>query len=240
MNHSLLLVHGNGGGGFRFSRCLKHFPGVVAAPTLPGFHPLPADPELRTMGDFAYRLLPFLEAMPRPRAVLGTGIGGSLLLELLQRHADQVDLVILHAPVGAHLERRLFPRLMRLPGVCRAARMLLGWQALRPFWTRLFFESELEPEFLEQFFLGYRHCQAFQTMFELIDLAWWESLQPVEIPAVVLWGGRERLLTPDQQAAFRRVLPWARMELVESWRHFPMVEQPQEFAEVVQGLLADT
>lgn len=239
MNTSLLLVHGNGGGGFRFSRCLPYFTGVVAAPTLPGFHPLPRDPELRTIADYANRLLPYLEAMPRPRAVLGTGIGGSLLLELLQRHCDKVDLVILHAPVGAHLDRRLFPRLMRLPGVCRTARFLLGWPPLRPLWTRLFFETPLEREFLNQFFDGYRNCEAFGEMFNLIDLPWWESLRPVEIPAVVLWGGRERLLTPDQQAAFGSVLPLARMQIINDWRHFPMVEQPEEFAAVVQGLLEE-
>lgn len=235
--HSLLLVHGNGGGGFRFSRCLGDFSGVVAAPTLPGFHPLPLDPSLVTLEDYARRLLPYLEAMPRPRAVLGTGIGASLVLELVQRHAEELDLMILHAPVGAHLGSRKFPRLMRLPGVGPLVRRLLGAPLLRPLWSRLFFETRLEDEFLAQFFEGYQKCQAFEAMFDLITESWWQSLKPTTVPAVILWGGRERLLTVEQKDPFLELLPLARMEIVEHWRHFPMIEQPREFAAFVEQYL---
>lgn len=237
ITHSLLLVHGNGGGGFRFSRCLDQFSGVIAAPTLPGFHPLPLDPQLVTLEDYARQLLPYLEAMPRPRAVLGTGIGGSLLLELLQHQPEAADLLLLHAPVGAHLGRRKFPKLMKLPGVCRCARYLLGAPWLRRLWTRVFFESPLEESFLEEFFEGYRRCEAFSTMFRLIDESWWSSLQPISVPAIILWGGRERLLTVDQKDPFLQILPQARVEVVDHWRHFPMIEQPREFAAAVEQYL---
>lgn len=236
---SLLLVHGNGGGGFRFSRCLEYFHSDlrVAAPTLPGFYPAARDSNLRQLSDYASALLPAIEELPRPRTILGTGIGGSILLELLQHHPDIADQLLLHAPVGAHLDRRLFPKLLNLPGVSMLAKNLIGHPLLRPFWRRLFFEENLPEEFIREFFRGYLHCQVFGLMFRLITQEWWLQLEPMNIPTVILWGARERLLTVDQKDPFLDLLVNSEAEVVEDWRHFPMIEQPQEFVQKVESYL---
>jgi pimeloyl-ACP methyl ester carboxylesterase len=236
---SLLLLHGNGGGGFRFSRCIEHFnPHLrVVAPTLAGFYPAPQAPELQELSDFAEVLVPLIEALPRPRTLLGTGIGGSLLLELLQHQPEIADQLILHAPVGAHLDRRLFPKFFTIPGVAVLAKNLIGHPLLRPFWRRLFFEKSLPDEFVQEFFRGYLHCRVFGLMFRLITQQWWLQLKPLEIPTVILWGARERLLTVDQKDPFLDLLPNSECEVVESWRHFPMIEQPLEFARRVEQYL---
>jgi pimeloyl-ACP methyl ester carboxylesterase len=236
---SLLLLHGNGGGGFRFSRCQEHFrTGLrVFTPTLPGFYPAAPHSDLRDLSDFARVLVPIIEGMPRPRSILGTGIGGSLLLELLQHHPNIADQLILHAPVGAHLDRRLFPKLLRVRGVAALAKNLIGHPLLRPFWRRLFFEKPLPKEFVQEFFRGYLHCQVFGLMFRLITQEWWVQLRPIAVPTVILWGARERLLTVDQKDPFLELLPNSRAVVVEDWRHFPMVEQPIGFVEKVEQCL---
>jgi len=209
----------------------------VVTPTLPGFHPEPPDKSLKTLEDFALCLSPIIEKQPRPRTVLGTGIGGSILLELLQHQPNIADQLLFHAPVGAHLDRRLFPKILKLPGVARCARALIGLPLLRPLWTRLFFESPLPEDFLHQFFLGYRDCRVFGKMFHLIDHRWWRSLSPVETPASILWGARERLLTVDQKDPFLKILPHATTRVLPHWRHFPMIEQPEEFVKIVEEYL---
>lgn len=234
---SLLLVHGNGGGTFRFNRCLERFSPaieVVVAPTLPGFYPEPVDDRLKTFRDYAVSLLPYLADLPRPITALGTGIGGSLLLELLQHHPESIDRLILHAPVGAHLDKRLFPKLLALPGVAKLAQSLIGHPFLQGLWTRLFFEERLPADFLTEFFRGYRCCKVFGQMFRLINEDWWNSLRPLDTPAVIMWGARERLLTVDQKDPFLTLLPQATVEVIEHWRHFPMIEQPLEFAQKVE------
>jgi pimeloyl-ACP methyl ester carboxylesterase len=192
---------------------------------------------LTSLRDFAEQILPHLDALERPRALLGTGIGGSLALELLQRYPEQVDRLILHAPVGAHLDRRRFPKLMKAPGVGWLAQTLIGSPLLRPFWRRLFFETPLEEAFVKEFFEGYRRCQVFSQMFDLITHSWWCGLQPVTVPTVILWGGRERLLSPDQGSPFAQLLPNSRLEILPHWRHFPMIEQPLEFVRKVEEAL---
>jgi hypothetical protein len=68
-------------------------------------------------------------------------------------------------------------------------------------------------------------------MFELITAEWFAGLKPVTLPSVLLWGARERVLRLDQAAEFRAKLPAATMEIVNDWDHFPMVEQPEAYAQ---------
>jgi alpha-beta hydrolase superfamily lysophospholipase len=81
---------------------------------------------LRTLRDYAGHLAASVEQQPRPRVVLGHGIGGSIALELAQEYASSIDGLILHAPVGARLDRRWFPQLMAVPGARELGRRLFA------------------------------------------------------------------------------------------------------------------
>jgi pimeloyl-ACP methyl ester carboxylesterase len=238
---TLVAVHGNGGGGARFARVAPLVPEDVlfVAPTLPGFAERPLEPGLETLADFAGALLRELHGIPRPRVLLGHGLGGTLLLELLQRRPEAGEAVILHAPVGARLERRLLPRLMRAALVRAVAQRALGSALLRPLWRRLLFRRPPPPRELERFFEDYRRSQAFGRLFELVTPAWFAALRPVELPAALLWGERERLLAVGQLEDYRRLLPQARAVRVPDWDHFPMLEAPADYARVVTGLAAE-
>ncbi|MBY0374429.1 MAG: alpha/beta hydrolase [Bryobacteraceae bacterium] len=235
---SLIALHGNGGGGFRFSRLIPHLPGDILfhAPTLPGFAGRPRDPSFTTLAHYARHLLTELDPLPRPRVLLGHGIGGSLALEFLQHHAPALDAVILHAPVGAHLDRRLFPKLMSLPGARRLGQSLFASPLTRPLFRRLLFSRPVPADFLDRFFDEYDQCTAFGQMFDLITARWFASLAPVSLPAFLVWGERERVLSADQLPAFLRLLPLAESRLVSDWDHFPMIEQPEEYAREISSL----
>jgi pimeloyl-ACP methyl ester carboxylesterase len=234
----LVAVHGNGGGAFRFSRVAEHMPADVAivAPDLPGFGGAPRDPSITTLAGFADALARIVRDVPRPRVVLGHGVGGSIALELLQREAELVDGVILHAPVGARLDRRWFPKLMRPRPMRELVRRVLASRLTRPFLRRRLFDDRVPREVVDGFFDGYAKCEAFGDLFDMIDATWFAGLAPVDVPAVLLWGERERVLGVDQVDAFRSLLPRASVEIVPEWDHFPMLETPREYAEVVARL----
>ncbi|CAN5140595.1 hypothetical protein BH23ACT9_BH23ACT9_26490 [soil metagenome] len=235
MTISLLAVHGNGGGGDRFRWMAPHLPTDIAlqAPTLPGFGGRLADPAITDVGGYAAVLATDLVAMPRPRVVLGTGIGGSYALELLRHHAAEVDGVILHAPVGPRLDTRLFPKVMRRPAVAETARRLIGSQRLRPLIARRFFQRGTAENRVDSVLNGYEGCSVFAQQFQIIDAAWWNSLPLAETPAVVLWGGEERVLASDMAEDMRAVLRDPQIQIVPGWDHFPMVDTPAHYAEVV-------
>lgn len=235
---TVVAVHGNGGGASRFDRLLGRQPDRIRidAVTLPGFGGVPADPALHSVADYADRLGDLVAVHDQP-ILLGHGIGGSIALDLASRRPDLLGGLILHAPVAANLDRRLFPRVMATRPMRSLARRLVAARPFRPLWRRLFFPSGAPRETLDRFFDGYRHCEAFGQMFEIIDARWFEGLEPVrDVPTVLLWGEHDRVLRSGQSAAVTAKLPNADVVLQPGWDHFPMIEQPEEYARAIAEL----
>ena len=181
---TIVAVHGNGGGSTRFDLVPDHLSDGVEliAVDLPGFNGAPDDPGLRSVVAYADRLADLIDEItvgpgdgsddatlrPRP-VVLGHGIGGSIALDLASRRPETIGGLLLHAPVGADLDRRLFPRIMSTAPVRATVRRLIAARALRPLWRRAFFPTGAPAANLDTFFEGYRTCHSFGQMFEIID-----------------------------------------------------------------------
>ncbi len=238
---SLIAIHGNGGGGYRFHRVEPYIPRDLQffAVTLPGFGFSAKDPGIQSLQGFAEWLRQnVVSGAPRPCYLLGHGIGGSIACEYLQHFSDSVDGVILHAPVGAHLEQRWFPRLMRLPGMRPLAQHLLSAPLLTPLWQRLLFRKPVPRDVLRRFFAEYRACKVFGELFNWIDASWFRTLRPMPTPAVILWGEKERVLRSGQAASFEALFPAHHRILVSDWDHFPMLETPSHYAQVLLDCIA--
>lgn len=238
---TIIALHGNGGGAFRFERVKPFIPAAIRFQplTLPGFAGQPADPTLRTLPDYAAYLRRVIAVEPRPLVLLGHGSGGSLALEFAQCFAAEIDGLILHAPVGTRLESRLFPRLMALPGARRIGQWLFSARIARPLFKRLLFSQPVPAGYLDRFFDEYRRCVVFGQMFDLITPAWFNSLHSIDLPTALLWGERERVLRVNQLDDYRALLPHHLIRVIPGWDHFPMIEQPEEYANEVVKLVRE-
>jgi pimeloyl-ACP methyl ester carboxylesterase len=235
---TLIALHGNGGGAFRFARCAPHMPSDVrfVALTLNGFADVPRDPALQTMRDYAQRLACLIADAARPRVLLGHGIGGAFVLELIQAQPEAVDAIILHAPVGTRLDRRRFPKLMKPPFMRALGKWLFSAPFMRPVWQRVLFRQPVPADYLQQFFAEYRRCAVFGQMFDLITAEWFKTLRPSAVRAGLLWGARERVLKVEHVQDYKALLPRHVVRIVPEWDHFPMIEQPSEYAAEVSAL----
>lgn len=235
---TVIAVHGNGGGGFRFSLVAERVPATIrlVAPDLPGFGAAGRSAPLPTMRAYAEWLADMVDATAGPRVLLGHGIGGAFVLEFLQRYRDMVDGVILHAPVGARLETRRFPALMRPRPVRWFAKHAIAAKVLRPFWKRRFFRTDVPERIVDMFFSNYRKCAAFGPMFDMVTARWFGSLTPVDVPAFVLWGELERVLSPDHASDYLAVLPRAETVIEPGWDHFAMLDTPIAYATRIAAL----
>lgn len=232
MTPAIVAVHGNGGGASRYDLVGPELPGDVdfRAVTLPGFSTVPKDPALRTLSDYADRLADLFSDLDQP-VVLGHGIGGSIALDLASRRPELFGGLVLHAPVGASLDTRLFPRVMSSRPVRSFVRRAISARLLRPLLRRVFFPHGAPKEALDRFFDGYRHCQAFGDMFDLIDRPWFDSVQPVSaVRTLLLWGENDRVLRSGQSDEIKSKVPDAEIVIKQGWDHFPMIEQPEEYA----------
>ena len=232
---SVLAVPGNGGGAFRFAAALPHLPDdVVLHPvTLPGFDGVAPRDDVRTAADWGDLVADAVAALPRPRVLLGHGVGGALAVEALQGRAGLVDGLLLHAPVGASLDTRLLPKVVRLPGVSAVLRRGLASRAARPLVRRRVLDPGVPDELVARFQAGYAGCAAFDDFWDLLTAGWWDALEPLDVPALLLWGAGDGVLGADQVDGWRRLLPRGDVEVVDRWGHWPMLAAPADWADVV-------
>ena len=254
MAYQVLLLHGNGGASARFGplldRLADHADLRPVIPALSGFEgrPLPA-----TGDHWSHFMQELGQAIDLPQAdwvLYGHGIGGSLLMEWAARGYPLPNgehlrprRVILHSVIGASLGQRWFPKLMKPLWVRETMQHLIATPALQALWEgRLFQHPQRIPADLRrQFFADYARCAAFPVFFDLITVDWYQALLPriQQVPFYFLWGQRERVVQAKYLRLWRRDFPHATFEVLPGWDHFPMLDQPDEFADKLRALVID-
>ena len=253
MSSNILMIHGNGGANTRFQLFVeqvqqKGAPIQVFLPELPGFEgrPLPVSKDywlvfLRELGQL------ILSDREASWIIYGHGIGGSLVLEWAARNWILPDWtffrpqqVILHGIIGASLEQRLFPKVMKWKPLRHFLHRMIYTSWMQPVWERrLFIQPESIPKPLRnQFFADYRGCAAFPVFFDLITPAWYRQVQNVTVaePFHFIWGSKERVVAAKFLDYWKKDYPNATFEVVEGWDHFPMLEQSEAFYHKIMEL----
>ncbi len=244
---NILLIHGNGGASSRFQLFLDKMaaeqPGGIEVfiPQLPGFEGRPL-PKGKVAWDIFLQPLQELIEMraDQPWLFYGHGIGGSLLMEwaardfvLLSGQAFHPDSVVLHAPIGASLAHRWFPKVMKFKGLRSLIHWLIYQKWLQQKWEKKLFlhPKKISSELKDRFFSDYKNCSAFPHFFDLIDEKWYAEVQQKisHFPFYFLWGAKERVVASRFLGYWKKDFPAASFELVEEWDHFPMLEDSGRF-----------
>ncbi len=237
---TIVAIHGNGGGGFRWDRIPQPVAAgvVLRGPSLPGFSGRPLPAGKTTMTTFTDAVIEELESVQSPRILLGHGIGGAITIDVVAQRPDLVDGLILHAPVAANLESRLFPKVMQSMFIRRAAKRIISSWPMRKVASRLIFAKAPQP-YVERFLAEYRRADAFEVMFDLLTAGWYESLPVLTVPSVVLWGEKDRVLQVEQAEAVEKKLADVSRHIEPSWGHYPMIEQPEDYARALAVVARD-
>lgn len=61
-----------------------------------------------------------------------------------------------------------------------------------------------------------------------------------EIPTLIMWGARDRIIPPDHGREAHAALPGSRFELLGGSGHFPHLDQPQDVVELLDDFVAST
>jgi len=234
----LVLVHGIGADKDAFAPIAPLLRGIgrVIAVDLPGFgdssKPADADYSLEAQAD---RLAEFLDVMDLPRVHLGgNSMGGAIVLAFAQRYPERVQSLWLLAPagVGNATESEMFRRhrergeytlfaetpeqyddviricFTRRPFMPYGVRHELALAACRnyPLHTRIFRELVAQPFAIEQAVAG------------------------LPIPALIVWGDRDRVLDVSAAAILHRALPASRLVTMPGVGHLPMIEAARQAA----------
>jgi len=177
--------------------------------------------------------------------VYATGIGGLIALCLRAKDGRPDVPLLLQAPVLWGLERRLLPRIMRLPWARAAARRLFAWSSFQRRFLRRHFLKPPPAEVQAAFFDGYARCGAFPDLFAWFTPARLRRLErdlaarPAALRDVaVWWGGRDRVVAPRELRWSEQALgtTWP-LRIFPDWGHYPMIDEPGAWARALAGVV---
>jgi pimeloyl-ACP methyl ester carboxylesterase len=176
----------------------------------------------------------FLDEIGLERAVMcGNSLGGQIALDLWSRDRERVERLILSGSAG------LFERSLaggRPPQLCR--------EYIRKQACEIFFDprhvddklvndiySMLSDRTYRRFLL--KVAKATRNRYMLDELA------DVTVPTMIIWGRDDSITPPFVAQQFCDHIPAARLCFIDECGHAPPIEQPDEFAHLLDDFLAD-
>jgi pimeloyl-ACP methyl ester carboxylesterase len=207
---------------------------TLLAPSLPG------SDDSSTLGgidgpeDVVFWLLDLYRALDLQRpTLLGCGLGGWLAAEFAVRYPERLSGLVLVDAYG-----------LQVPGALAEDEFALTPAMLRP----LLFgepESDLARSTLPEVEPPERAEAAIHARVAAARLAWQfpydvklrARLARARLPALVVWGDRDRLVPVAHAHAYAEALPDARLVVLPGLGHYPYLEAPEQFAETVQAFV---
>jgi len=250
----LLLLHGFAANKDNWTRVAEFLTPQyrVIAPDLPGF----GDSELPEGGDYsigiqARRMLAFADAVGLTEFHLGgSSMGGNVAGVLAASSPDRVRSLWLLAPLGvAGAERSEIEQVLDAGGdnpllIEREAQFgdMLGLV----FEERPWIPTPIRRYLARQAAARYHHYHWIHDQIRDRGPRGSQAATPLQpyvgdldIPALIVWGARDRVLDASGAEILAAAMPDARVEIMEGVGHLPMLEQPQLTAEGYLQFRAD-
>ncbi|MFC7656590.1 alpha/beta fold hydrolase [Pseudonocardia benzenivorans] len=229
---TLLLLHGAEGreADEAFTDALaERF--TVVAPSHPGFGLSPRPDWCDSVDDLAYLYLEWLEQQDlHDVVVVGLQFGGWVAAEMAVRECSRIGRLVLVDPVGIKVGGREDRDITDVFAISRAELD-----------SRNYADPAAGPGDLA--LAPHEDVLHIARNEEALALYGWEPylhnprlrrwLGRVHVPALVIWGAQDGIVSPEYGRAYADSIPGARFELVEGAGHRAQIEQPDTLAELV-------
>lgn len=209
-----------------------------------------------SLGAFASGLRDLLAALDVPSAtIVGHSFGGGVAMQLAYQHPELCDRLVLVGSGGLGREVSWMLRLVTLPGfeylmplvfprrVAEAgtdmgrvlSRVGLGSARLAEMWRS--YASLAGAEDRKAFIRTIRGViePGGQTVNALDRL-----YLAAHLPTLIVWGERDEIIPVDHAYAAHEAIPGSRLEILDGVGHFPHLEAPARFVEVLDDFLLTT
>jgi pimeloyl-ACP methyl ester carboxylesterase len=206
----------------------------IIAPSAPGFGNTARPADFDTIYDLVHLWLALIDELPYDKITLiGMSFGGWLAAEVAAASSHKLAKLVLVDPLGIKLGDRESRDILDVFNVNPAEVRRAGWHdpANAPDYNALS-DAELVIHARNREALS---LYAWHPCLYNPQLKQW--LGRIRVPTLVLWGGGDRIVTPDYGRAYAGLIPGARFELIEEAGHHPELEQPERFAAQVSTFL---
>jgi pimeloyl-ACP methyl ester carboxylesterase len=216
--------------------------GHLLAPVHPGFGVKPRPPSFSTIGDLAYFYLDLLDQLELDKVdVVAADFGGWIAAELAIRSSARLSHLVLAGSTGIKCGGREDRDIADIFALSRPE--LIELMYADPAISQVG-ESPLREDFdglSDDALISIARSRESLAVFGWSPymhnprLRQW--LHRIDIPTLVVWGARDRFTLPEYGASFAAAIPAARFEVLEDAGHYPHIEQPERFIEVVANFL---
>lgn len=208
------------------------------APVHPGFGTTPAPQQLTNIDDLAYLYLDLLDALNlRDVVLVGASLGGWIATESAVKTTERISQLVLIDSVGIKVGDREARDIADIYAI--TDRQLADIAYADP--QRMARDTKSLPE--QELVLMARSREAtgrYAWSPYMHNPKLKTRLHRIRIPALVLWGEADRIVTPEYGRAYAAALPDARFALIDRAGHFPHLEQPNAVANQIFDFLSET
>jgi hypothetical protein len=205
----------------------------VIAPHHPGFGGSALPDWVGTVDDLAYLYLDLAQQMGLQGAVLaGSCFGGWVAAEMAVRNTARFAGLLLAAPLGIKARGHLDRDIVDMHAVPRAEFMRLAWAD--PARGAIDYTKLADTE-LAQIARGRETLAVFGWKPYMHNPRLKNWLHRIDIPAHLVWGEQDQIVSTSYGEAWKAAIPGATMETIPDAGHYPHWERPEAFARAVTG-----
>lgn len=250
---ALIFIHGLSGCWQNWLENIPYFARRhrVLAVDLPGFGDSPAPDWEVSVPNYGRFLLDFCEAVGvADCAIVGNSLGGFVATEAAIRQPGRFEQLILVSAAGvssARLRKRPVAVVARMmaagtPLAFKAqTRALLRSRARTIAFSGVFDDpNRLRPELISEFFEGGMRGESFvEALTGLAGYDFLHRLEEVEVPTLIVWGRKDRVVPARDALEFQRRLSNPELVVFDNCGHIPMAERPVRFNRLLEEFLAE-
>lgn len=210
-----------------------------------------------SLGAHAGGLRDLLDELGVERAtVVGHSLGGGVSMQFSWLFPERVERLVLVSSGGLGRDLSLLLRVPTLPGVefvlpvVSSPWVAKGGQLLGRQLQRIGLRSGPDLEELWRGYLGLGTVEArrafLATLRTVVDPGG-QTISAVDkfpsmadIPTMIIWGGRDRLIPVQHGIDAHRAIPGSRLEIFSKAGHFPHLDEPRRFASLLVEFVEDT
>ena len=191
-------------------------------------------------------MLRYAAGRPRnPVLAVGNSLGGCLTLRLAERQRNQLAGIVAVAPAGLEMSRLLVlvqrdPVIHSLLALPTPVPSLVLRAAVARLYLRLAFASprRIDPAVIRSFTYHHRNRDAVAGYLDIAHRLIGELKDPfeldrIEVPVLLVWGDRDRLVFHRGADRVLAAVPTARLELLRGVGHCPQVEATERLTELI-------
>jgi len=227
----LVLLHGLFGALSNFKDLIEYFRRThkVVVPMLPLFD---LDILHTTVGGLAKHVYKFIEARNYTNLhLLGNSLGGHVALVHLLKHPERVKSLILTGSSG------LFENGMGDSYPKRGDYDYIRKKTELTFYDPAMATEELVNEVFEITRNRLKVIKIIALAKSAIRNNLGEELSQIRQPTLLIWGNNDTITPPFVAREFNRLIPGSELHFIDKCGHAPMMEQPEEFNQILDKFL---